>query len=323
MTYRPVHADPPADLVSRLTLVPFLPTGRVVAPATGASLPTGDVAPGEHWLLDSALLIPLRTHGFRIQRVHSVAVSESEGGLHLYAFAEGAPYRGSRPHAKVELAEMEAEELAAALSGEQARAVLDAAEAYRTQSEESYHADNARHLEAAYLRETTPWGQSGKGGTQEDWRAGRAHLAEAIDRDGAFLDVGCANGYLAECIRDWAAERGHAVEPYGVDIAPGLIELARRRLPHWADRFWVGNALTFVPPRRFTFVHVLLDCAPRDHRADLVRHALTSMVEAGGRLLVSEYGTLPGESAAERLHAMGLRVDGVTSGGTAWITDSA
>jgi hypothetical protein len=31
------------------------------------------------------------------------------------------------------------------------------------------------------------------------------------------------------------------VEPYGVDISPALAELARRRLPRWADRIWTGQ----------------------------------------------------------------------------------
>jgi predicted MFS family arabinose efflux permease len=34
----------------------------------------------------------------------------------------------------------------------------------------------------------------------------------------------------------WCAKRGLAVEPYGIDLAPGLVDLAGWRLPHWADR---------------------------------------------------------------------------------------
>jgi hypothetical protein len=56
--------------------------------------------------------------------------------------------------------------------------------------------------------------------------------------------VGCANGLLMESVAAWCAERGLAVEPYGVDISPALAELARRRLPRWDGRIWTGNAQT-------------------------------------------------------------------------------
>lgn len=58
-------------------------------------------------------------------------------------------------------------------------------------------------------------------------------IVEAIDRSGAFLDVGCANGLLMESVAPWSR---FAIEPYGVDFAPGLVELARSRLSRWAER---------------------------------------------------------------------------------------
>ena len=85
----------------------------------------------------------------------------------------------------------------------------------------------------AYLAAATPWEQSGKSGTADDWEYARSHVADAIDRDGSFLDVGCASGYLMECLPRWTTQD---VEPYGLDIAPRAGPLARRRLPAWADR---------------------------------------------------------------------------------------
>ena len=78
----------------------------------------------------------------------------------------------------------------------------------------------------------------------------------------------------------WCAERGLAIEPYGVVISSALAELARRRLPQWADRIWVGNAVNWRPPggMRFDYVHILLDCVPRARRADLVRYHLAQTV---------------------------------------------
>ena len=57
--------------------------------------------------------------------------------------------------------------------------------------------------------------------------------------DGTFLDVGCANGYLMECIVRWTR---HRVEPYGLELAGTVAELARQQRPHWAQRIFVGNA---------------------------------------------------------------------------------
>jgi SAM-dependent methyltransferase len=111
----------------------------------------------------------------------------------------------------------------------------------------------------AYLAADTPWGQSGKTGTAEDWERSRSHVADAIDRDGAFLDIGCANGYLMECLPRWTA---FAVEPYGLDVSPELADLARTRLPEWSERIFVGNALTWDPPRAFTYVRTALDYVP-------------------------------------------------------------
>src|SRR6266511_4113322 len=65
-----------------------------------------------------------------------------------------------------------------------------------------------RLMEASYLREPTPQGGSGFGGTAAQWRSSRCQICQAIDRDGTFLDAGCANGHLMESIAAWCAERG-------------------------------------------------------------------------------------------------------------------
>jgi 2-polyprenyl-3-methyl-5-hydroxy-6-metoxy-1,4-benzoquinol methylase len=80
------------------------------------------------------------------------------------------------------------------------------------------------------------------GGDEQAWRQARLHITEGIIAEGTFLDVGCANGLLLESVAAWCAERGPAVEPYGVDISARLVELARRsraddnpRRPYRAD----------------------------------------------------------------------------------------
>jgi hypothetical protein len=321
MAYVRIDTDPDPRQVERLTFAMFLEDGTALGFADGRpALPSGTVEPGEDWLLDSTLRIPLMTAGYFRQRVHPVAID----GTHLYAFLEGAPYRGRREHVPVELVELSAEELAARLAdaGEEllARFILDAAESFRTQSEESYYADNVRLLEPAYLAGTTAEAGSGSGATPEQWRARRGPIVDGVEKDGTFLDLGCANGHLMDCVRRWAGERGLSVEPYGVDIGRRLVELAQQRLPQWADRIWVGNALTWLPPdgRRFTYVHLLLDFVLPHRRADLLRHALDNLVEPGGRLLVSHYVHERQPTAVDIVTGLGFRISG-SSGDTAWI----
>jgi SAM-dependent methyltransferase len=328
-----IDGDPPADRVRRITFVPFLADGRCVLAEEpgGPALPSGAVTHGEDYVLDSVLRIPLETAGFRYQRFHPFGLD----GDHLYAWIEGGPYSGDRPHRPVPLTFCSAEDAAERVGDPVLTAAISAAAgSYRSLDEQDFHADNRRTLVPAYLRGATPQEGSGFGGDIGEWRQARCHITEAITSDGTFLDVGCANGLLMESVAAWCAERGLAIEPYGVDISPELAELARRRLPHWANRISAGNAVDWRPPggQRFDYVHILLDCVPRARRADLVRHHLAHTVHPGtGRLLVSDYAADPATghpAAPETLRDLGFRCAGRTSGGdrpgrmplpTAWI----
>ncbi|MEJ7654831.1 MAG: class I SAM-dependent methyltransferase, partial [Chloroflexia bacterium] len=99
-------------------------------------------------------------------------------------------------------------------------------------------------------------------GSVADWTYKRGLIADAVNRSGSFLDGGCASGYLMETMHEWCGERGYAIEPYGLDISPELADLARRRLPQWEDRIFVGNAIDWTPPQRFDFVRTGLDYVP-------------------------------------------------------------
>ena len=307
------------ERVRRLTFVPFLADGRcALLPAgDGLALPSGEVLAGEDPVLDTGLRVPLVTAGFRRQGLHPFAVS----GDHVYVWCEGDDgYQGTRPHAEVDLWKGPAAEAARRLRAagdEQAAAVVEAADpARRAQDDQAFFRDSQLLLETSYLRDGTPRGGSGFGGTAADWRALRGHLCQAIDRDGSFLDVGCANGHLLESMVAWCAERGVRLEPYGVDLSAGLVAEARRRLPEWADRLWVGNALDWTAPggRRFDHVHTLLDLVPAARMGQMVRHQLEHLVAPGGRLLVSSYVPVRDRARhADRLLAdLGFRVDGVT-----------
>jgi SAM-dependent methyltransferase len=146
----------------------------------------------------------------------------------------------------------------------------------------------------AYLAATDPRGQSGSASTPTEWEQARRFIFAAVNRDGTFLDVGCASGHLMECAAAWLAEDGYRIEPYGLDILPELAELARRRLPHWADRIFVGNALDWAPEGRFDFVRTGLEYVPAPLRSRLVRHLLDAVVAPGGRLIIGAHSEVAG-----------------------------
>ncbi len=185
-------------------------------------------------------------------------------------------------------------------------AAIDAALERGEIDEEGWHRAVAAIIVPAYLAADTPWGQSGKSGDEALWEEARRPIADAIDRDGAFLDVGCASGYLMESIVRWSP---HRIEPYGVDVSPELAELARRRLPQWADRIFVGNALDWQPPRRFEFIRTGLDYVPPSRRPDLVAHLLGHC----GRLIIGVFNEeIEQRALARNVQSWGFTISGRT-----------
>lgn len=165
-----------------------------------------------------------------------------------------------------------------------------------------WHERTTALIEPAYLTAQTPHAQSGKGGDAAAWEHARRLVCDAINRDGTFLDIGCANGLLMEDVCRWAAADGHTVEPHGVDISAKLADLARSRCPQWADRIHTANAHGWLPPRRYDFVRTGLDYVPAIARAAYVRHLMEHVVTPGGRLIVgvhslAEDDPLPGDLA--------------------------
>jgi SAM-dependent methyltransferase len=185
-----------------------------------------------------------------------------------------------------------------------------------TEAEERYFAETRALLESSYLAGADPRRQSGFGRDERDWERFRRAVVAPIEADGTFLDVGCANGLLMESVVAWAGEDGRAVEPYGLDISERLAELARRRLPHWRDRIFVGNALLWEPPRRFDYVRTELVYVPRTLRRRYVERLVARVVAPAGRLLVCSYGSsrpegARGEPLLDELQAWGLQLDRV------------
>jgi uncharacterized protein len=145
----------------------------------------------------------------------------------------------------------------------------------------------ARHYAGVWARSLPGdvW-PAGHSGDAQSWEAGRRPIAEAVHRPGTFLDIGCANGLLMESVVRWAP---FPVEPYGLDYAPRLVAEARRRLPRWADRIFLGDARAWEPPQEFDFVRTELVYVREEERREYVERLL-GFVAPGGRLIVCGYG---------------------------------
>ncbi len=185
-----------------------------------------------------------------------------------------------------------------------------------------WFAANKTLLETAYLAGEQPWQQSGVGlrtpRTYEHWEALRRPIADCIEQSGAFLDIGCANGYLLECVLRWTAEWGVAIEPYGLDFSEKLVALARQRLPSYADHLFVGNAWDWTPPRTFDYVRTELVYVPEPLYTVYISRVLDEFVSPGGKLLVAEYrgreNTALELTVDQRLVQLGFIVEAIKSG---------
>lgn len=247
-------------LVRSVTVV-TMANGRCLAP-----FPGGAVEAGEHWVVTA--LREVERAGLELRSLHPFGILP---GGRAVAWAEVTPPGGPGVELTPEAAEL-------------ARLAARAREAL---SDEDWFRDNRILLERAYLSHDDPYRQSGKRDGAAGWELARRFTAAALHRDGTFLDVGCANGLLMESIVEWARlDRGLTVEPYGLDISAELVELARRRLPRWADRIWLGNGWDWRPPRRFDFVHTLPELVPDHLRGRWLRRLLEEFLAPDGRLLL-------------------------------------
>lgn len=195
---------------------------------------------------------------------------------------------------------------------------------------EAYFHQSQRVIRDYYLADpSNPYRQSGKTGGAKHWEITRRCIAQAVNADGNYLDLGCANGLLLESLVGWCADRGYTITPHGVDFVPELIELARLRLPEYAANFHVANTFFWQPPRRYRFVQLLLDAVPPTDQHAYVSRVLNEMVATPGRLIVSVYGlgtSATPEVAVETLEGLGFEAAGATacvSASVAWVDREA
>lgn len=191
---------------------------------------------------------------------------------------------------------------------------------------EAYFREGERKIRDYYLADpSNPYRQSGKTGGAKHWEITRRCIAQAVNADGDYLDLGCANGLLLASLVHWCAKRGFTITPHGVDFIPELIDLARKRLPAYAANFHVANTFFWQPPLRYRFVQLLLDAVPPADQHAYIARVLNEMVATPGRLIVSVYGqgtSATPEVAVETVKGLGFEVAGATacvSASVAWI----
>lgn len=131
--------------------------------------------------------------------------------------------------------------------------------------------------------------QNGRSSGAKRWEETRRCIADAVGRDGAFLDVGCANGLLLESLARWCSERGIRIIPHGIDFIPELVALARARNPDHPGNFQVANAFYWQPERHYDYVRTNLEYVPRTDGPELIARSLARAVAPGGRLIVCHY----------------------------------
>src|SRR3954469_12912859 len=114
---------------------------------------------------------------------------------------------------------------------QQAQSIIDAASRAfdrGTISANDWQQRVSTALAAAYLADDDPRWQSGFDGDAALWSEARELILDAVPADGSFIDVGCANCYLLECLDVWSRERGLALSLYGLELNPELADAARR-----------------------------------------------------------------------------------------------
>jgi hypothetical protein len=101
-------------------------------------------------------------------------------------------------------------------------------------------------LEEAYVAAGAGPGGSGSGDLSDGaWRAKRQHLTVPMDRDGTWLDVGCANGHLLATFAEvgrgaWCHDRS----PWAGAVAPGgRVGSVTAAAVRWVDLDRIGDVV--------------------------------------------------------------------------------
>jgi hypothetical protein len=117
----------------------------------------------------------------------------------------------------------------------------------------------------------------------------RRPIADAIEKSGSVLDIGCANGYLLESLQKWLEPKGIMIEPHGLDVSAALLEEAKRRVPDGA--FYHANVWGWKAPRKYDYVLTELVYVPEEYQQFYLGGLLREAIAESGRLVVSQYSS--------------------------------
>jgi len=164
---------------------------------------------------------------------------------------------------------------------------------------EKWFKENVNSLEKDYLKHGDPRKQSGFSGSEYKWTKCRKLIADCVEKNGTFLDIGCAIGYLLQNIIKWKRKEGITIIPYGMDVGKQLIELAKNRLPDYADNYFHGNIFDWEPPFKFDYVRTELVYVPVEYRKNLIARLLNEFTKPGGKLILCEYRSSKDDSTKQ------------------------
>lgn len=136
----------------------------------------------------------------------------------------------------------------------------------------------------AYLCKQSPLERSGFAHDLDSFLNLRSPILIAMgEKEGRFLDLGCANGVLIELL---SKNEGVRREYFGIDFVPELIEEANSRL---GEICHVADLHNYVNTTGFEFVRFEL-CYAREHKMKyLVEHVIESMLCDDGVALICNY----------------------------------
>jgi demethylmenaquinone methyltransferase/2-methoxy-6-polyprenyl-1,4-benzoquinol methylase/phosphoethanolamine N-methyltransferase len=132
-------------------------------------------------------------------------------------------------------------------------------------------------------------------------------LAE-IARGERILDVGCGPGRLAIAA---AMVAGSAGETCGIDPAPEMVELARRKAARAGARAQFDVGVIEALPYADDYFDVVLSSLMLHHLPDELKRRglgeIRRVLRPGGRLVAVDFGATPGEGIGHVLCVLGLR----------------